>query len=271
MKAEEKELFHLREQRKGFQEELRKLNDRKERMLKEMSDLEERIVAEREAVQNLRDRLSELSSEKRGVIEKIREVKEELRGTKAALRGLERALKIDGEKLKSELEKMEWDLQTKPLDKKLEGQFLEKMKKMAYDLAHWKKAYSMRVKAEKLSRKLDDLVGHLYELKAEVESLNDELESRRVRLKDLIAVKRQLRSDLKGVEADIQEINERLLEVTASMKALQLRMKKDVKPAMGQETLEEIKKRAEEKLQKGKPLAWEEIQALYGDVGSSSS
>lgn len=269
MKAEEKELLHLLEQKKGFQEELKKLNGKREWMLKEISDLEGRIIAEREAIKGLKDRLFELSSEKKEVLEKIREVKEELRGTKAALRELERGLRFDGEKLKAELESVEWELQTKPLDRKSEEQLLEKMKKLAYDLAHWKKAYSLRVKVEKLSKKLDELVGHLYEIRAEAESLNEELESRRAKLSELITVKRQLRNDLREAEADIQEINRRLIEIKASIKALQLKISKGAGPAIKREVLEEVRRRAEEKLKEGKPLTWEEVQALYGESNSS--
>jgi len=175
---------------------------------------------------------------------------------------------VHGEKLKSALEKKEWDMQTRPIDKKGEELLLEKMKRMAYDLANWKKAYSMRVKADRLSRKLDELVGKLYEVKAELESLKDEAESRRTKLKDLIAVKRQLRNDVRGVEMDIQEIKDRLLEVAASIKAHQLRTKREPHATLHQETIEEIRKRAEKKLLEGKPLVWEEIQALYGDTDS---
>ena len=95
------------------------------------------------------------------------------------------------------------------------------------------------------------------------------LDLRKERINELRAAKKQLIEEIKGIEEDISEMERKLYETMASIKAIQLKLKERYEKERMEKLKsikEEIKRKAKDKLSKGEPLSWEEIQALYGDT-----
>ena len=263
------ELKKLLRNRAALKESIKNLRERLELLRRELEDTKHKLDEENTAYTALKERILQLKAERSEVLERLRDSRSRLSELKKISRGLRSSLDPEeAARLEREIEELEWDLQTKPRSEINETRIIESISKLSRALSSWRKAYKIKTEIGSLSKRLDTLDNKYFEVKTELDALLDEASTRRERIKKLLAAKKQLQSEIRGLKEDIRELEDELVKLKARIRAARLRERQEIEEKKRREEKALLAKRREEvlrKLKHNESLNWDDLKALYSD------
>ncbi|MEM3451461.1 MAG: hypothetical protein QW830_03540, partial [Nitrososphaerales archaeon] len=272
----EQKISSLINYKSGLINELKKLDQKKRELRYEIKEITNKMIEEKKIISEQNLLIMKLRDSHKNIFSKINDIRIKVKNIEKTLKNFEKEIPHEsGASLKEKLNNIEWRLQTEPLTRDKEKQFIEYIKKLEVELYLWEKAYTTR-------QELSDLLAESRSLKDKLDELNEmkklafiKLKTQKETLHNIIITKRQLIQECKEIERDMDEIRRNLNHVDAELFKLKeyknkilekkridemasIRMKE-------QSLLEEVRSKAKDKLKKGKSLSWDELKVLFED------
>ena len=268
----EEEIKRLSREKAALRGQIEKLKGKMKALRLELVEIKGKLDDENDRYNALKDHVVKLKEERSRVLSKLREVRERLAELRSISRSLQVSMKPKGAaELEDDIAKLEWELQTKPSIEIDEKRVMESLMRLSKELASWKRAYRVKSEMDTLNRRVKMLVDKHYEVKSELDSIYDELVVRREHIRKLLEAKRQLVKEIQGLKDDIRELEDRLVQVEADIRARRLRIREEHEEKRRREEerlLAEKRKRALERLKHDEPLSWDDLKALYSSDGA---
>jgi uncharacterized coiled-coil DUF342 family protein len=262
--------------RHSIVQELKKLNESKAALRKELMTLSERINRGRSEVNHQQTDIMELNNEKRKLKRRVIILKESANELKSHLRAATRNIRLsEGQLLQRKLKDMEWKLQTQKLDRQEEKQIVGYIREIELSLRQWKQAQEISRRLDKQRSEIDALQTRLDEISAITVGVGPEMAKLYEEGDRWMAARRQVIRELDDKRTDIDELVSKLDETNAEISALTESRKAARKELTRQESernkqaertyRSKMKSLAQERLTAGKKLTFNEFKLLSED------
>ncbi|AEB94604.1 MAG: hypothetical protein QXR57_04880 [Metallosphaera sp.] len=268
------EINAIREKRYAYIEEIRKLRQKKQEKIERLKAVRLQLKTVFDEYSSRLNELKELKQKKEQIFEVIKEMRKEFEELRNAMK---KTQGMNPDLLEKRIKSLEWRIQTSTLTLDEEKKLIQRIADMEKRLNEAKKILKIKEKgneerAEFLARRIE-----LATIRQKISNLISEITERRKTLKALKDERNKLAKELDELNSQIneksKEIDELQKQIEAKNKELDELIKKRKSMEQGFtssransiELMEKKKKVAQEKLEKGERLTFEEIYALYGD------
>ena len=279
------EISKLREEIKSLKERkaeivngIRELKAERRELIDRIKGLRERLRSVREKLSKLKEERSELISQQKENVKKIREIKSQLFPKREFLNNSGRINNISISKIKSRIDRLEWRIITESLTLEEENAIVKEISRLEVLLEKALEAKKLKKEYSELRAELKSLVIILNDLNNKISILSQAINGLRTEIGGLKEEINSTQSEIEERNKAVQERANELLQTNDSLDKLYSRYRKvqeelknlriGRKKALEAKIINGKKQLALRKLEKGKRLTFEDLQALYSDLSN---
>lgn len=263
----------LNEEKNAIEAEALKFAEKRNRLNEAVKQLKLEILQLREKRNQLNFEVQELKKQRTVLLETRSRIIEVLKGLRNEIKALEKNKPSRSlSSLQNEIKGLDWKIQTSIMSLEEERQIIERVKQLESQLTVMNKLRELenrRLEAEAelkaIEAKIDSIKGQMSEKASESQNLHEkmllkigEAEKTRIEADEAHKLFMQAREQSKKLQHEICAIKREIHLFKSQIQAEEEKRRKANEEAM----MDEVSKRALEKLKRGEKLTWEEFKIL---------
>ncbi|MCY0859494.1 MAG: hypothetical protein OWQ54_03600 [Sulfolobaceae archaeon] len=270
------EINKLREEKRGYIEQLRSLRAKKNEKLERLRAIRTQVQTLREEYEKKKSELKQLKEKKQQLLNAINEIKKDFDELKSLLGSVGNNKKVPNPALiKKQIDELEWKIETNSLT-------LDEEKKIIQKIAALEAQLAKLLKIANLKQKSNENKAELLARRVELKSVNEtivklamELNEKRKLFLTLKQERDKLFNEIGELKKQIDELSNKIASLNSQIsekknilneKVRALKQLQEGKQKNAENTiLAKKKKEVEEKLKTNKRLSFEEFLILYGN------
>lgn len=269
---------NLKEEKIRLADQLNKVRNERDNLLKEIRSLKKAIAEVREERKKLIEEYKSIVEARRSEILQLKAIRELLASKKAEIEGLSREVKIPISLIKQKIDEIEWKIQTSVLTPEQENELIKRLK--AYTLL-LNKAMTIREKKEEVlelralyistKSKVAELTERRDKLRGLIKAKTETINELKKRLNELIEKYKGVKSSLVELRKQLEEYNNELALKISRLNALHREyqeIQKMIERSKITRYLIEKKSQVSKEVEsrKKKRLSLEELKIIYGNL-----